>query len=104
MLHIHIADLDLAEQNQTVAAGYRQATNSTTTATAAPPLSNTFLDPLSNLFPDAFVRKKKMELQVKMMESLNQWKLSVQTQVSQVSPTLLISLYPNDAECYIDCK
>ncbi|PLW11530.1 hypothetical protein PCANC_21321 [Puccinia coronata f. sp. avenae] len=62
---IHRTDLDLAERNQTVAAGYRQATNSTTTATAAPPLSNTFLDPLSNLFPDAFLKEISDAMQIK---------------------------------------
>ncbi|PLW18059.1 hypothetical protein PCANC_14705 [Puccinia coronata f. sp. avenae] len=62
---LHQTDLDLAERNQTVAAGYRQATNSTTTATAAPPLSNTFSDPLSNLFPDAFLKEISDAMQIK---------------------------------------
>jgi hypothetical protein len=65
--------LELSEKNQLVAAGYQQAKN--------PAPRDNSLPTESDIIAVEFMRRKTLPSQIKLMEKVEQWKLSVQTQV-----------------------
>ncbi|PLW57307.1 hypothetical protein PCANC_02433 [Puccinia coronata f. sp. avenae] len=82
---IHIrysAKLQLSEQNQLAAEGYRQAQSSA--AGVALPGTQ------SNNLAEVFTRRKTLPSQKKMMEGVEAWKLTVQRQLKEMSNSMQI--------------
>ncbi|PLW52210.1 hypothetical protein PCASD_00146 [Puccinia coronata f. sp. avenae] len=76
------AELQLSKQNQLAAAGYRQAKSSA--AGVALPATQ------SKVLTDVFTRRKTLPSQKKMMEDVEEWKLSVQRQLKEMSNSMQI--------------